>query len=352
MCSGTPASFALSDVAHVFYRASNDHISHIWGNNGGVQAGECWTKHSGAPFATSDPVALALNGEAHLFYCAIDGHVHHLWDSGGSAINHDDWSAIASPTPPTGSLRPPPASAGFALTTMAGDNIIHVFYRSDDGAINHLYMDATGAVHFDQWTVRAQAFPAAGSPVCLLTSDGQHVFYAGANGSIGHIWWWDGVFRSENCVTDSATPAAGDPSVVAVDANVYLFYRTATPFLGRLVKSGGAWSVPQDVDYYVASDPIAWASSGGYGVLVMVGLQGASKFSVINFAAGQIAMLDHVIGPVAGRPAWVPLDACMVFFHGEMSIVSGVGWTDWSMRSIESAVPTPWSLILRDYYDK
>ncbi len=137
-----------------------------------------------APRAAGDPATMVVPNQQHIFYRATDGSIQHIfWDSHGppGQLYNDSWTGITHA----------PTAAGDPAT-MVVPNQQHIFYRATDGSIQHIFWDShspPGRLFHDSWTGITHAPTAAGDPATMVVPNQQHIFYRATDGSIQHIFW-------------------------------------------------------------------------------------------------------------------------------------------------------------------
>jgi hypothetical protein len=230
--AGAPATLIYGDQQHVFYRAHDGTIRHLfWGPDAPqntVWADNWSQKAHNPPAAAGDPATMVYGNQQHVFYRAADGTIRHLFwapDAPPNTVWADNWTQKA---------HNPPAAAGDPATMVYG-NQQHVFYRATDGTIRHLFWapDApANTVWADNWSQKGGNPPAAaGDPATMVYGNQQHVFYRATDGTIRHLFWGpDAPANSvwaDNWTQKANNPpaAAGDPATMVYGNQQHVFYR-------------------------------------------------------------------------------------------------------------------------------
>lgn len=274
---GTPSCFVYGDQLHVFYRAADSHVSHVYRDGSGQLHADRWTTLLNTPLAAGDPATMVTEQQQHLFYRGNDGHINHTWWTGWTnRLDSDQWTANTGV----------PLAAGDPATLVVGsgsEQRQHLFYRGADGQINHI---SYPGFRCDQWTSLAGAPLAAGDPATMVVGAEPHIFYRGHDGHINHIWW-DGSFHKDqwtSVVTDNRTAfagvrlAAGDPMVAVTGSVRHVYYRDANGALVHIFRDEARGSLELDFGWSLrlrlelvreqalaAGDPAAFAlASGSY----------------------------------------------------------------------------------------
>ncbi len=184
--AGDPSTLVTAGQQHVFYRGRAGGVHHIfWDASSGNLRHDDWSAGvRGAPLAAGNVATMETGGQQHVFYRGTDNSISHiLWAPMSGALHHDDWMARAGA----------PAAAGDPATMVTAEGQQHVFYRGVGGAINHIFWDPSSpsSLTVDDWTARARppSVPADGAPATMLFRGQQHVFYRGPGGAIDHILW-------------------------------------------------------------------------------------------------------------------------------------------------------------------
>ena len=205
----------------IFYRATDQHVHHIYSNT-------TWqtddptgmTSSIAAVSGTSissflDPTGVTTGKPAgqSIFYVGTDQHVHHVY-------SNTTWHAD-DPTAMTGA---PLAAPGAAITSFLDPTGVNsggvpsqaIFYIATDQHIHHFFTDTTW--HTDDATAFSGAPPAAtGSPLCAFLDSaggttggpGQAIFYIGTDQHIHHI------YSNTTWHNDDPTALAGAPLAIA-----------------------------------------------------------------------------------------------------------------------------------------
>ena len=156
LAMSSPVTMTSTPNQHVFYVARDRSIRHIFWDASeppNVLHADTWTLPS-PPRAVGRPatmVTVAPN-QQHVFHRASDGSIRHIfWYASGPAgtayLYRDSWTALA---------RSPPAAGDPATMVTTTPNQQHIFYRAADRSIQHIFWDAReapGALHADSWTV-------------------------------------------------------------------------------------------------------------------------------------------------------------------------------------------------------
>jgi outer membrane protein assembly factor BamB len=157
LAAGDPVTMvtASPNQQHVFYRARDNSIQHLFREASEpppVVHPDTWTLPS-PPRAVGSPatMATATPNQQHIFHRASDGSIRHIfWDASGPAgtpyLHRDSWTGLAS--------APPAAGAPATMVTSMPDQQ-HVFYRANDRSIQHIFWDtrdAPGALRADDWS--------------------------------------------------------------------------------------------------------------------------------------------------------------------------------------------------------
>ena len=226
--AGDPATMVYGNQQHVFYRATDGSIQHLfWAPDAPANTiwMDNWTRKSGAPGAAGDPATMVSGNQQHVFYRATDGSIRHLFWAPGAPANTiwtDNWTQKAGA----------PGAAGDP-TTMVYGNQQHVFYRATDASIRHLFWGPeapANTIWSDNWTQKAGAPADAGDPATMVYGNQQHVFYRATNGSIRHLFWApdapaNTIWSDDWTLKAGAPPAAGDPATMAYRGQQHVFYR-------------------------------------------------------------------------------------------------------------------------------
>jgi len=156
--AGDPVTMVTTspNQQHIFYRAGDRSIQHIFYDASeppGVLHADAWTLPS-PPRAAGRPATMvtAVPNQQHVFHRASDGSIRHIfWDASGPAgtpyLYRDNW---------TGRVGSPAAAGDPATMMTTSPNQQHIFYRAADRSIQHIFWDAREApsvLHADNWTL-------------------------------------------------------------------------------------------------------------------------------------------------------------------------------------------------------
>ena len=234
------------DQQHIFYRAVNGAIQHIfWDAPTNRLYADNWTASAGAPGAIGDPATLVTLSpkQQHIFYRSADNSIQHIfWDAPTNRLYHDNWTAL------TGA---PPAAGDPATLVTVSPNQQHVFYRATDDAIHHIFYDGpTNRLYHDNWTGSTGAPATVSNPATLLTNSPtqQHIFYRSADGAIQHIFWdapTNRLYRDNWTQATGAPAAAGDPSTLPTPNQQHIFYRATDHAIHHIF-----WDAPTNRLYH------------------------------------------------------------------------------------------------------
>jgi hypothetical protein len=162
--AGNPATMVTANQQHIFYRTTDGSIQHLlWDSSSPNQIfADNWTHRANAPTAVGNPATMVTPNQQHIFYRAANGTIQHLfWDSSSpNQIFSDNW------TQRSGS----PVTTNDPVT-MVTPNQQHVFYRRNDATVQHLFWDVVSPnqIFSDDWTTKAGASAAAGNPAAMAT---------------------------------------------------------------------------------------------------------------------------------------------------------------------------------------
>ena len=98
--TGNPASMVSSHQQHIFYRAGDGSMQHIFWTDyepPGQLRHDNWTQKAEAPAAAGDPATMVYGNQQHVFYRATDGSIRHLFwgpDAPANTIWTDDWTHL------------------------------------------------------------------------------------------------------------------------------------------------------------------------------------------------------------------------------------------------------------------
>jgi hypothetical protein len=246
---GTGKTIADQNI-DIFWRASNNHLYHIWWQNNAW-----WNREDfGDVMASgSQPAAISrTNNIRDVFWRGSNNHLMHKWNQNG-------WSGAEDLG---GTLSSSPAAISWGTTAL------HVFWKGSNGNLQWKSMDyATNT-----WTNRSDivipaAYKVSSDPAAMYRNNGvADIFWQGPNNRMEHIWSTDA--KSWSSVQEFGVSLYSGSSPTATrraNGEVHIFWRGTDNYLKYIwMDAKSNWSAVSDVSggTKIASSPGAtsWGS--------------------------------------------------------------------------------------------